>query len=55
MGPALLGAAAIPAEAFAANKGKAKGKLAAKKFFTPSQTALVTALVAAQPSQERQA
>lgn len=41
---ALLGAAAIPAEAFAAPKRKAKGKAAAKKFFTPSQTALVTAL-----------
>lgn len=43
---ALLGATAIPAEAFAApkGKGKGKGKAAPKKFFTPSQTALVTAL-----------
>ncbi|WP_158241477.1 gluconate 2-dehydrogenase subunit 3 family protein [Novosphingobium sp. TH158] len=40
----LLGVAALPAEAFAAPKGKAKGKAAPKKFFTPSQTALVTAL-----------
>jgi len=40
----LLGAAAIPAEAFAAPRGKAKRKVAAKKFFTPSQAALVTAL-----------
>lgn len=41
---ALLGATAIPAEAFAAPKGKGKGKAAPKKFFTPSQTALITAL-----------
>lgn len=40
----LLGSAAIPAEAFAAPKKKAKGKPAAKKFFSPSQMALVTAL-----------
>lgn len=40
----LLGSAAIPAEAFAAPKKKAKGKAAAKKFFSPSQMALVTAL-----------
>ena len=40
----LLGVATLPAEAFAAPKRKAKGKAAAKKFFTPSQTALVTAL-----------
>ncbi len=40
----LLGATAIPAEAFAAPKAKAKGKPAAKKFFSPSQMALVTAL-----------
>lgn len=41
---ALLGATAIPAEAFAAPRGKAKGKAGPKRFFTPSQTALVTAL-----------
>lgn len=35
----LLGATAIPAEAFA----KPKGKAAAKKFFSPSQMALVSA------------
>lgn len=40
----LLGSAAIPADAFAAPKKKAKGKAAAKKFFSPSQMALVTAL-----------
>ncbi|MFM5947873.1 MAG: gluconate 2-dehydrogenase subunit 3 family protein [Novosphingobium sp.] len=42
----LLGATAIPAEAFAATKAKAKGKgkAAPKKFFSPSQMALVTAL-----------
>lgn len=40
----LLGATAIPAEAFAAPKRKTKGKPAAKKFFSPSQMALVTAL-----------
>lgn len=40
----LLGSAAIPAEAFAAPKKKAKGKAAPKKFFSPSQMALVTAL-----------
>lgn len=40
----LLGGAAIPAEAFAAPKKKAKGKAAPKKFFSPSQMALVTAL-----------
>jgi hypothetical protein len=39
---ALLGATAIPAEAFAAPKGK--GKAVRKKFFAPSQTALVAAL-----------
>jgi glucose/arabinose dehydrogenase len=40
----LLGATAIPAEAFAAPKRKAKGKAAPKRFFAPSQMALVTAL-----------
>ncbi|MFM5906790.1 MAG: gluconate 2-dehydrogenase subunit 3 family protein [Novosphingobium sp.] len=39
----LLGAAAIPAEAFAAPKRKARGKPAPKQFFSASQLALVTA------------
>lgn len=41
---ALIGATALPLEALAAPKKKARGKPAAKKFFSPSQMALVTAL-----------
>lgn len=41
---ALIGATALPLEALAAPKKKAKGKPAAKKFFSPSQMVLVTAL-----------
>lgn len=45
---ALIGATALPLEALAAPKKKAKGQKhagpAAKKFFSPSQMALVTAL-----------
>jgi hypothetical protein len=41
---ALIGATALPLEALAAPKKKTKGKAAPKKFFSPSQMVLVTAL-----------
>ncbi len=40
----LIGASALPMEAIAAPKKKAKGAPAPKRFFSPSQMALVTAL-----------